>query len=59
MYTGLINIVKEEKARKVTLGGKRHGQLKMSTIEKLVEYYKKAIYRNKSNIYLFSICHFL
>ena len=30
MYAGITTIVKEEKTRKVTLGGKRHGQLKDS-----------------------------
>lgn len=49
-YKGLTNIVKEEKARKVTLGGRGDGQLKEKTIKRLTSYYKKAIHRNKGNV---------
>ena len=49
-YSGAAKIVKEERSRKITLGGRGHGQLKEATIKKLSEYYKKAIYSNKGNI---------
>lgn len=41
--TALKNLVKECKAKKVTLGGKSHGSLKDSTINKLTKYYHNAI----------------
>lgn len=50
VYKGLTNIVKEEKARKVTLGGRKHGQLKKKTIQRLAGYYKQAIYDNKGDV---------
>lgn len=44
--TGLRNVVKEWKAKKVTLGGKSAGSLKETTIVKLTNYYRGAIVAN-------------
>lgn len=48
--TGLRKVVKEGKAKKITLGGQKHGSLKNSTIVKLTKYYKNSILRNKDNV---------
>lgn len=47
--TALRLVVKESRARGITLGGKGHGSLKETTIKKLTSYYQKAIIRNKGN----------
>ena len=42
--------MKQGRVHKVTLGGRRYGPLKETTVWKLAEYYKKAIHRNKYDI---------
>lgn len=49
--TALRNLVSEEKARKVTLGGRKEGSLKDTTTVKLQSYYHKAIKKNMPNIH--------
>lgn len=44
--TALRNQLKISKARKITLGGKTHGSLKNTTIQKLTRYYHNAIFSN-------------
>lgn len=41
--TGLRNIRKVCAAKKMRIGGKKHGSLKLSTIDKLTKYYRNAI----------------
>lgn len=48
--TGLRKVVTECKAKKITLGGKKHGSLKESTIKKLTKYYHNSIIRNVNNV---------
>lgn len=48
--TGLRNMVKDWKKKKVTLGGKQHGSLKESTIKKLTNYYRAAIVNNVPDV---------
>ncbi|XP_076666549.1 uncharacterized protein LOC143368062 [Andrena cerasifolii] len=50
MGSGLRNVVKEWRAKKVTLGGKGEGTLKESTIDKLTTYYRNAIVKNMPNV---------
>lgn len=47
--TALRNVVKDSRAKKITLGGKGYGTLKESTIKRLTSYYHKAIIRNKGD----------
>lgn len=49
LYNGITTMVKDEKARKVTLC-RKDGQSKKTTIRKLADYYKKVIYRNEGDI---------
>jgi hypothetical protein len=44
------NLVKESSKLGITLGGKKHGSLKESTIVNITEYYRKAIKRNIPNV---------
>ncbi|CAL1287631.1 unnamed protein product [Larinioides sclopetarius] len=48
--TALRNKVKEWKVKKVTLGGKKPGSLKETTITKLQNYYRKAVKDNAPNV---------
>ena len=48
--TGLRNVVKEWKTKGVTLGGRREGSLKESTITKSTSYYRHAIVNNIPNV---------
>ncbi|GFW16825.1 uncharacterized protein TNCV_2759531 [Trichonephila clavipes] len=48
--TSLRNIVKDWRAKGITLGGKSYGSLKETTIKKLTQYYQKAILENKGDI---------
>lgn len=48
--TGLRNVVKVCANKKITLGGKSHGSLKGSTIDKLTKYYRNAIINNLDDI---------
>lgn len=43
---GLRNLVQDCKKAEVTLGGKKHGSLKVQTIDKLSQYYRNAIINN-------------
>lgn len=63
--TALRNLVKEWKVKKVTLGGRKAGSLKESTIKRLTSYYRNAITDNvpdvskmKSAIYA-TISHYM
>lgn len=44
--TGLRNLVKDCAKKKITLGGKAHGSLKGTTIDKLTKYYRNAVIAN-------------
>ncbi|GFX05949.1 uncharacterized protein TNCV_759851 [Trichonephila clavipes] len=48
--TSLRNLVKDWRAKGITLGGKSYGSLKETTIKKLTQYYQKAILENKGDI---------
>uniref|UniRef100_A0A1B6JRX1 Mutator-like transposase domain-containing protein n=4 Tax=Proconiini TaxID=565685 RepID=A0A1B6JRX1_9HEMI len=48
--TGLRNVVKTCKAQGITLGGRRFGSLKQSTIVKLTKYYQNSILRNQDSV---------
>lgn len=50
MGAALRKLVEVEKAKGVTLGGKKHGSLSESTIKKITRYYRNSIVRNKGNI---------
>ncbi len=50
LNTALRNTVKEWKVKKVTLGGKKAGSLKETTISKLQNYYRKAIKDNAPDV---------
>lgn len=49
MGTALRNLVKTEKQRGTTLGGRKDGSLKDSTINNICKYYRNAIYKNTGN----------
>lgn len=48
--TGLRNVVKTCKAQGITLGGRRYGSLKQTTIVKLTKYYQNSILRNQDSV---------
>ncbi|GFT74101.1 uncharacterized protein TNCV_3708161 [Trichonephila clavipes] len=48
--TSLRNLVKDWRAKGITLGGKSYGSLKETTIKKLTQYYQKTILENKGDI---------
>ncbi|GFS92134.1 uncharacterized protein TNCV_1112941 [Trichonephila clavipes] len=48
--TSLRNLVKDWRAKGITLGGKSYGSLKETAIKKLTQYYQKAILENKGDI---------
>lgn len=49
MGTALRNLVKDERTRGTTLGGRSHGSLKDSTITNISKYYRNAMYQHKGD----------